>query len=264
MDRTLVRDGVALAYDEAGPTTAPATGPPSGSDLVFVHGWTCNRSFFAPQVAELSARHRCVSVDLRGHGASLAPVDGPYTVTQLADDLAWVIGELALDRPVVIGHSMGGAIALQLAATHPSATRAVVMVDPSPLRPPDVGQLTAAIESDALRDTQRLLIDGMFLPRSDPALKQRVADVMIGTPEHVTRACWRSFMSWDGIAAAGACTVPALHIAAASPFNAPHEMAAALPGLVTGWTVGGGHFNQLEVPDQVSSMIAQFLYHHVG
>lgn len=57
-------DGTALSYDESGR---------GSSTLLFVHGWLCNRSFFAPQFEYFSSRHRVVSVDLRGHGDSDKP-----------------------------------------------------------------------------------------------------------------------------------------------------------------------------------------------
>src|SRR5690242_8544380 len=105
----LVRDGVALAYEVAG------TGDPP---LLLVHCWTCDHSFFAPQLAHFSGTHRVVNVDLRGHGASDKPRQD-YTVAGFADDLAWLCERLGVQKPVVIGHSMGGNIALELAARHP-------------------------------------------------------------------------------------------------------------------------------------------------
>jgi uncharacterized protein (TIGR03083 family) len=65
------------------------------------------------------------------------------------------------------------------------------------------------------------------------------------------------------VAVAAQCKVPALHLAATPPFNPPHRMAEWLPGVVNGQTVGAGHFNQLEAPDQVNAMIEGFLRHHV-
>ena len=59
------------------------------------------------------------------------------------------------------------------------------------------------------------------------------------------------------------CRVPALHLAAAVPLNPPHLMSQWLPTVINGWTVGAGHFNQLEVPDQVNSMIECFMRRYV-
>jgi pimeloyl-ACP methyl ester carboxylesterase len=74
----------------------------------------------------------------------------------------------------------------------------------------------------------------------------------------------RAAFGFDAPAAAARCRAPALHIAATPPFNEPHHMSQWLPGVVNGWTVGAGHFNQLEVPEQVTSMIEGFLRHHAA
>ena len=117
------RNGLKLAYQDDG------RGDPA---FVFLHGWTCNRSYFKPQHDHFKANHRVVSVDLRGHGESDKPKE-PYPISQYADDVAWLIGQLGLDRPIAVGHSMGGVTVLHLAAEHPESVRAIVMVDPAPM-----------------------------------------------------------------------------------------------------------------------------------
>jgi pimeloyl-ACP methyl ester carboxylesterase len=131
---TITRGGIKLAYEERGSGSAA---------FVFIHGWTCDRSFFAPQAEHFAKRHRTVSVDLRGHGESDKP-NGAYTISTFADDVAHVIGALNLGKVIAVGHSMGGVTALQLAAAHPDRVAAIVMVDPAPFAfPPD---LRAGIE----------------------------------------------------------------------------------------------------------------------
>ena len=256
---TIVRDGTTLAYEERG------TGEPA---LVFVHGWTCDRSFFAPQAEHFARRHRVVSVDLRGHGESDKP-EGPYSIATFADDVAHVMERLGLGRAVVVGHSMGGVTVLQLAAAHPERVAAIVMVDPAPFElpsevRPDVDALVAAIGAGHQEPRRGFIVDRFFLPESDPALVERVLGVMMAAPPHVAANALRAAFEFDAPAAAARCRVPALHIAATPPFNEPHRMSQWLPGAVNGWTVGAGHFNQLEAPEQVTSMIEGFLRHHAG
>jgi pimeloyl-ACP methyl ester carboxylesterase len=117
--KKLSRDGVALAYEEAGIGAPP---------FLLVHCWTCNHTFFAPQFEHFSAKHRVISVDLRGHGESDKPRQD-YTVSGFADDLVWLSRQIGLEKPVVVGHSMGGNIALELAARYPDFPSAIVMVD---------------------------------------------------------------------------------------------------------------------------------------
>jgi len=256
---TIVRDGTKLAYEERG------RGEPA---FVFVHGWTCDRSFFAPQAEYFARHHRVVSVDLRGHGESDKP-EGPYSIAGFADDIAYLMERLGLGRAVVVGHSMGGITVLQLAAAYPDRVAAIVMVDPAPFSippevRPDVEALLASIAAGHEEPRRGFIVDRFFLPASDPALVQRVLGVMMAAPSHVAAGALRAAVEFDAPAAAARCKAPALHIAGTPPFNEPHQMSQWLPGVVNGWTVGAGHFNQLEAPEQVNSMIEGFLRHHAA
>jgi len=255
---TTTRDGVKIAYEERG------TGSPA---FVFVHGWTCNRSFFAPQAEAFAKRHRVVSVDLRGHGESDKP-QGVYPISAYADDVAHVIGELKLGKVIAVGHSMGGVTVLQLAVAHPDRVAGIVMVDPAPFTfPPElraaIQGLVAAIEAGNRGPQRQFIEEHLFLPTSDKALVKRVVDVMTSGPAHVAAGAMKGILGFDGVAAAARCKVPSLHIGATPPLNPPHLMSQWLPTVVNGLTVGAGHFNQLEVPEQINSMIEGFVRHHV-
>jgi pimeloyl-ACP methyl ester carboxylesterase len=131
----LTRDGVALAYEEAGSGAPP---------IVLVHDLGSDHTCFACQFEHFSHRHRTVAVDLRGHGQSGGP-RGACAVDLLADDLAWLCYELGLYRPVLLGRGLGGKVALDLAARYPDLPSACVVVpDPSRATPPAPHHLVAA------------------------------------------------------------------------------------------------------------------------
>src|SRR5919109_4624293 len=256
---TIVHQGITLAYEDRG------AGKPA---FVFVHGWTCNHTFFAPQAAHFARRHRVVSVDLRGHGESDKP-QGPYPIAAYADDLASLIEQLGLGPVVAVGHSSGGMTVLQLAAAHPDCVAAIVMVDPAPfVFPPErragLEAMVAAIEAGNQEPRRQFIVNRLFLPTSDRKLVEDVLAVMLAAPSHVAASAMRGALAFDGPAVAAQCKVPALHLVAASPpLNPPHLMAQWLPTVVHGWTVGAGVFSPLEGPDQVNAMIEAFLRHHV-
>ena len=109
-------NGARLAVDESG------SGPP----LVLLHGLGANAGeLWQRPLDALAANFRVVTYDLRGSGRSEV-TPGPYTIEGLADDLAALIAELGLERPLVMGHSMGGSVALLHAARDPAGVRAVV------------------------------------------------------------------------------------------------------------------------------------------
>jgi pimeloyl-ACP methyl ester carboxylesterase len=250
----LVRDGVNLYYTDQG------TGDPP---LLFVHGWCCNSSHFQPQVDFFSRDHRCIAVDLRGHGESDKP-EQDYTMAVFADDLAWLCEQLGVLKPVVIGHSMGGVVALALAQRHPDIPAALVLVD-SPVLVPgalklQIEQVIAGLKTPAFREVARGLVENaMFLPTSDPALKERIVGGMAGAPQQVMVSAMEQIFAFDSEAALAACRVPLLNLSAAVPLVDTARLRKLRPEVVTGQTVGSGHFIQLEVPDQVNAMLARFL-----
>jgi pimeloyl-ACP methyl ester carboxylesterase len=122
------------------------------------------------------------TLELRGCGRSSRPPDG-YDVSTQADDVAWLCRELGIAQPVVIGHSLGGMIAIELAARHPSLPLAVVAVDPGPIDPPpEIAQIytdfAAALERPDAEETRRTWVEGSFLPTDDPELKGRIVETM--------------------------------------------------------------------------------------
>jgi N-formylmaleamate deformylase len=97
--------------------------------VVICHKVTGGAETWAAKAAELASRYRVVVPDLRGHGYSHKP-DWGYSLVDYARDVAGLIEALGLNRPVVVGHSLGGRVALQLGARHAGAVGAVVAVDP--------------------------------------------------------------------------------------------------------------------------------------
>jgi pimeloyl-ACP methyl ester carboxylesterase len=99
-------------------------GPPDGPAIVFVHGTRLSGAMWTPQIAALSDEFRTVAVDLPGHGVRAAE---PFTMGSAADALASDIREHASGRAVVVGLSLGGYVAMALAAREPALVRALVL-----------------------------------------------------------------------------------------------------------------------------------------
>ncbi len=254
----LMRDGVGLAVEEQGPREG-GTAPP----VLLVHGIPCDRRFLAPQLEHFAGTHRTVAVDLRGHGQSDAP-EQEYTIEGFVEDLAWTCEQLALARSVVIGHSLGGIVALGLAGARPDLVGSVVALD-AVLAPPPERATAMRTFLDQLRagDDMTLVQDyfGRFFgPVDDPTQRAWILASMASTPRHVMLSTWENgFFGFDTVAAAAACSAPLLYLDAGTPNTDLAELARACPSLVVGRAVGSGHFLQLEVPNQVNAMIERFL-----
>jgi pimeloyl-ACP methyl ester carboxylesterase len=252
--KRLYRDNVAFAYEDVGSGSQP---------FLFVHGWTCNHKFFAPQIEYFSRLHRVIAVDLCGHGASDAP-QRQYTVPEFADDLSWLCGELGLKRAVLVGHSMGGVIALQLAATHPELSAAVCLID-SVAFPSDAFIAQLKLLGDQLAgatyiQTLQLAAGALFIETDDPVRKVHVLTEMAKTSQHVAVPAFRNhLLDYDASPAARACRVPIAYIAASNLIADLGQFKQLCPQLVTAQTLGSGHFSPLEVPEQVNTMLERFV-----
>jgi len=112
-------DGVEIAYDKQG------TGDTA---LVFVHGWCINKEYWKSQVQYFGKRYTAVAIDLGGHGQS-GHNRNTWTVEDYAKDVMAAIRDLHLNKVVLVGHSMGGDIILQVANTIPDKIIGFVGVD---------------------------------------------------------------------------------------------------------------------------------------
>jgi len=255
-------DGTSIVFCEAGPTEGAEQGeaPPA----VLIHGWSCNRHSLAPQFDFFRRSRRTVAFDLRGHGDS-SVARGPYSVAQFAADLRTLCRELGLERPVLVGHSMGGAISLEACRTHSDLASAVVLLDgygcyPDPERNALGEMLLEQIGSLGFSPVMEMVVDQVFfLSGADERLVSWVKQQLVRTDAEMAVEAYRDLLRWDGAAAASACTVPVLNLVSTTPFNQPHRFAELCSTVVSGQTVGAGHFHGLEVPDQVHLMVSAFL-----
>ena len=112
-------NGVKIAYQQLG----------EGPDVILVHGLAANRAFWYGQYAlPLQKRFRVTLFDLRGHGYSGRPPSG-YSAVDMARDLAGLVEHLQLERCAVVGHSYGGAVALEYACMCPQKVERLALFD---------------------------------------------------------------------------------------------------------------------------------------
>ena len=141
-----------------------------GSPLVLLHGGLMAGEAFAPLLPALTAHHQVVLVDLQGHGRT-ADVDRPLDLRLMADDVAALIAHVGLDRPAVVGFSLGAGVALQVAVRHPELVGRLVACSAS-IRSDAVyaevraqqGQVTAAAEP-FMKDTPMYELYQRVAPR---------------------------------------------------------------------------------------------------
>jgi len=159
---------IELEYEELGDGTRP---------FVLVHGFTGSRDDFREQLPDLARHGHTVAVDQRGHGGSDNPGEG-YTLEQLATDLLGFLDSVGIEQCDLLGHSMGGMVALRFALPQPDRVSSLVLMDtaPGPLALPTRkwfevgGQIARSQGMDALFALMRKVAEKES-QRPDPVLR---------------------------------------------------------------------------------------------
>jgi len=239
-------DGLSIAYDVRGH---------GKTALVLVHCWACDRTFWREQVEPLSKRYRVVTLDLGGHGASGA--DRPrWTVAGMGGDVQAVVLALKLDRVVLVGHSMGGPVALDAARRMPGRVVGVVAVDSlhdveQRISPEAVGKLAALYEED-FQGTMSAMVHKMFPAGADPAVVELVATRAAAARPGPAVALLRDYPNLDLASWMEAARVPVRAIQAGPPLSPVTKLGTNRKhgNYDASFMDGVGHYLMLERPTE--------------
>jgi pimeloyl-ACP methyl ester carboxylesterase len=168
-------NGINLYYETHG----------TGRPLILLHGGLMSGETFGPVLPLLAARHQVVAVDLQGHGRT-ADIDRPIDIRLMADDIAALIDHLRLDKPDLVGYSLGGGVALHTAAKYPGKVRRLVAasanIRPDAIYPEMRAQQTQvnAAAAPFMKDTPMYQLYQRVAPRPEdfPRLLDKIGQSM--------------------------------------------------------------------------------------
>ena len=248
-------DGVRITYDVrgAGETT-----------LVFLHGWASERGAWREQANYFAAAYQVVTIDLAAHGQSTAGRRKAWTLAGLAGDVRAVVERLKLKRVILIGHSMGGPVALLAAARLP-VVRAVVLVDSVHNAEANLtreqAESFAGVFAKDFRGTITPMIRGMF-PAGSPLADEVVGKAFVTNPTILT-ALIRDYPNVDFPAALRALRIPvrAINAAVRAPGDPATNLAVNRRYADFDATIlsGPGHFLMLERPGEFNAILREWL-----
>jgi len=237
-------DGLSIAYDVRGQ---------GKTALVFVHCWACDRTFWREQVEPLSKKYRVVTVDLGGHGASGA--ERPkWTVAGLGGDVEAVVLALKLDRVVLVGHSMGGPVALDAARRMPGRVAGIVAVDSlhdvEKGIPRETAEKLAALYEEDFPGTMSAMVHAMFPRTADPAVVEFVATRAASARPGPAVALLRDYPDLDLASWMKAAHVPVRAIQAGPPLSPVTKLGTNRKhgNYDASFMDGVGHYLMLERP----------------
>ena len=157
----------------------------TGQPLILLHGGLGSGEMFGPTLTELAQQHQVIAVDLQGHGRT-ADIDRPIDIRLMADDIAALIDHLKLDKPDVVGYSLGGGVALFTAVKYPDKVRRLVVASAHARRdaiPPEMLAQQAQVNAAAaefLKDTPMWELYQRVAPHPEdfPRLLDKVGEAM--------------------------------------------------------------------------------------
>jgi pimeloyl-ACP methyl ester carboxylesterase len=240
----------ALAVDDGGR---------GGIPVVLLHSLAGNSGQWAGVLDHLRAGRRALAIDLRGHGQSEAPANGDYSFAAMADDVGAVVDSLGLERFVLVGHSMGGGVALVYAGAHPERVAGLLLLDPI-----GDGTRIPAAESQSflgnLEQSYDSMIQGYWgqIAGSNVAVRERLLRDLRATPREAVTRGLRQVMQFDPQPALARYRGPMLSIV--TPTNdqafSLHRVGKGFPHRMV---EGTGHWIQLDKPDVFNQLLDGFL-----
>jgi pimeloyl-ACP methyl ester carboxylesterase len=252
-----------LAFDDIGP----------GPVVVLIHGFPLDRSMWIHQRSSVGSIYRVILPDLRGHGTTAAP-EGVYEVDSMADDVLELLDALQIDGPVVVGGlSMGGYIALSIAARHPERLKALMLINTrASADTPEAARtregLASRVEASGdVSEAVATMLPKLFSKNTfehQPALVARTHDRMARTPARAIAGTLRGLaIRPDRTAILAGIEVPTLVLAGAEdaviPVEEAETMARHIPGAKLVLIPEAGHLTPLENPGATDRAILGFL-----
>jgi pimeloyl-ACP methyl ester carboxylesterase len=250
-------DGVSIHYEVHG------SGEPA---LVFVHGWSCDRTYWDQQVPFFSDRYTTVTIDLAGHGQSGLERD-VWSMKAFGRDVATVVEELGLQSIVLVGHSMGGPAVVEAARLLENRVKVVVGAD-------TFGDVSGRISDEQIEAfmqpfranfsdaTTALVRSNFFVPTSDSAFIERIANDMSSSPPAVGIGAFYGYLNWYNTESANSLRELRVPIRLINSDYNPTNVEAGRQ--YARWfdavlMSGVGHFVMMEDPETFNRLLAEIV-----
>jgi 3-oxoadipate enol-lactonase len=258
---TLLANNINLYYEIHG----------EGQPLVFIHGLGSTTRDWEFQVSEFSKSYKVVTFDLRGHGQSDKPA-GPYSMAMFAADTLGLLRALGIDAAHLVGLSLGGGIAFQLAVDAPKALKTVTIVNSAPEMvvrsfkdKVSIWQRQAIVRLLGMRKMGEVLSTRLFIKPEQGALRQAFVARWAENDQRAYLNSLRAMVGWSVTARLGSIQSPTLVIAADqdyTPLSVKEAYTAKIPNAQLIIISDSRHATPIEQPQQFNLALQKFLAIH--
>ena len=255
---TMQVNDVTLYYDQLG----------NGEPVLLLHGLGSRGEDWAAQTPEFSKQYRVIAPDIRGHGRSGKP-PGPYSVPLLASDISRLMDGLGIDSAHLVGLSMGGMIAFQMAVDQPRRVRSLTIVNSAP-------EVVPHSFREWLMIRQRLLLARLFdpartakflgprlfpKPEQEP-IRQAFVERWATNDKDAYLASIRALAGWSVLGRIGTVECPVLVISGDrdyTPVEAKRAYASRLPNSRLVVIEDSGHATPIDQAERFNECVLDFL-----
>jgi len=261
-----LRNDVALSFDSER-IAYNITGN-GKTTLIFIHGWSCDGSYWKNQIPAFKKDYQVITADLAGHGHSSLGRSN-FTMLSFANDVKAIIDKEKINRAILIGHSMGGGVIAEAARLMPKKVVGIIGVDTlqniAKKTPQSViDEMAKPFEADFKSTVQNFVLT-MFPKDTDQKLVNWVKEDMSSAPKEIALNAFRNYLGQyvNGEAASvfKDITIPVVSINARLWPTAPEENRKHIKNYHLFYIEETGHFPMLEKPKEFNSILEKSLKH---
>jgi len=220
----------------------------AGTPVLFLHGTGCDAADWAGVVRRLPSGLRAVCVDFRGHGGSDAPAE-PFTLADLASDVLALLAHLHIEAALLVGHSLGGMVAMAAAARSPQVAGLILLE----------GWTSLGVVGHAFEAGPHFY--GGLPPPAIAEIKAKRAIMQARFPPAVWTPFWNSVEAYDAWPYLAGARIPILEVYGDAYLRQGTREVLRIPdnpAIVLHWIKGAGHYLPHERPEEVAALVRDF------
>lgn len=253
MEKYIEINGLKVHYDDTG----------TGRPVVLMHGWGCTLDTVRSIAATASKTHRVLNLDMPGFGHSAEPTE-VWTVDDYTALVVRFIELLELERPILIGHSFGGRVAIQLAARRPDMVDSLVLVDAAGVKPKrPLSYYIKVYRFKTLKALANAVLGKKRAAKVIERMRGRSGSADYASASPRMRAIMSRVVNLDLTPCMPLIKAPTLLVWGENDTATPISDARTMERLISGAALvsfpGCGHYSFLDNPVQFAAVLASFL-----